>query len=346
MRSLAAIAKYPWLKGEHPEAHKKLEHKWSFYQEESDILERLIGNGEDGYVLPIKRCGHVLQVYRWVEAEIMDWADDISYAVHDLEDFFRTGLIPLDRLRSELHGRHSDWTRTRFDSIEDDVLRTALLFARDKLHRVACDILQDSTDVNVDNIVGRAFDQIRCFADDGIPWSPFSGLQQSHVRLRKFSSMLITYFSNAASLEYQSDVGRVQLSIDPEAVLVAEFFKSLNRSFVIDSAMLAAAQYGQNNDVKLLCDSLFEMAIDWWLADPDQKKHVNSRLPPRLRENISIMVGRDNPPEDDPIKRCQIIMISVIDYVCSLSDYQASRLTAQLAGSSSMGVFDGRWLDL
>ena len=37
-------------------------------------------------------------IVKSLEAELMDWADDITYAVHDVVDFYCAGRIPLDIL--------------------------------------------------------------------------------------------------------------------------------------------------------------------------------------------------------------------------------------------------------
>jgi dGTPase len=48
------------------------------------------------------REGHTLDPFaQSPEAAIMDWADDITYAVHDLVDFYCAGQIPVDRLADD-----------------------------------------------------------------------------------------------------------------------------------------------------------------------------------------------------------------------------------------------------
>src|SRR5262249_54864203 len=43
-----------------------------------------------------------------IEAELMDWADDITFAEHDLVDFFCAGQIPLERLGEQGGGIERD----------------------------------------------------------------------------------------------------------------------------------------------------------------------------------------------------------------------------------------------
>lgn len=50
---------------------------------------------------------------RAAEAELMDWADDLTYAIHDVEDCYRAGLIPLHLLRPPQKGVVLRWRKER-----------------------------------------------------------------------------------------------------------------------------------------------------------------------------------------------------------------------------------------
>lgn len=90
--SLAALLKYPWLRA----AAGEQRNKWGSYNSEEDVL-----------LWARASYGH--DRFKSAEAELMDWADDVTYAVHDVADFFRTGLIPPVRL-----GSSDDSERQRF----------------------------------------------------------------------------------------------------------------------------------------------------------------------------------------------------------------------------------------
>lgn len=79
-QSLDGVLKYPWGCGENPKKPKK----WGFYES-----ERLIFQWVRGAAQPFRRNAL---------AEIMDWSDDITYALHDLWDFFAAGRLPVDRV--------------------------------------------------------------------------------------------------------------------------------------------------------------------------------------------------------------------------------------------------------
>src|SRR5262249_7337669 len=79
--TLAAVLKYPWLRGGNPEKPNK----WGAYDSEKrdfDFASQLLPETNQPTL----------------EAALMDWADDITYSVHDLEDFYRAARLPLHLL--------------------------------------------------------------------------------------------------------------------------------------------------------------------------------------------------------------------------------------------------------
>ncbi len=83
--ALDAATKYPWPRGGHPTDPGS--RKYGVYPDDEPVFSWLrSGAPED------RRC---------FEAEVMDWADDVAYSVHDLEDGLHAGHLDPAVLRAE-----------------------------------------------------------------------------------------------------------------------------------------------------------------------------------------------------------------------------------------------------
>lgn len=155
-----------------------------------------------------------------LEAQVMDWADDIAYAVHDVEDFYRAGLIPLasidENALAKVHGRVVEaWEKRYGDPPSEADLREA-------------------TSATVQ--IARLFSMR----------DPFTGTRAERARLRSYTSHRIAALVGATSLTVDG------LSIARPARVQAELLKQLTKHFVVENASLATQQHGQRRVVREL----------------------------------------------------------------------------------------------
>ena len=84
--TLDATLKYPWVGPESDSAAgARAPGKYGCYAEDAAIFEWIRAGAPHD-----RPC---------LEAQVMDWADDVAYSVHDLEDGLHAGLVTVDKLR-------------------------------------------------------------------------------------------------------------------------------------------------------------------------------------------------------------------------------------------------------
>jgi dGTPase len=112
--TLDAVIKYPWAREQAPQTVK-----FGYYRDDAEVYEWVrsaVGGPEpDGR----RRC---------LEAQVMDWSDDVAYSVHDVEDGVTSRRIDLRALRSPVESASVVEVAQRWyaPDLETEMLREAL----------------------------------------------------------------------------------------------------------------------------------------------------------------------------------------------------------------------------
>lgn len=216
--TLAGCLKYPWIR-DIKDSNKS--GKWSVYSTEKDDFDF----AREGWPGETKTA----------EAELMDWADDIAYSVHDLEDFHRCRAIP--------------WYRI-FDSDEREKLIDNANNSWREPPPDAKGRLRDAYD--------RLVDVFRNLVPELI-YEPYEATPKQRQQIRFLTSSLIGRYIDAIKMKPKDEI-----EPDKECIIISEdehdeirVLKQITRDHIINTPSLAAQQKGHERIISDLFEDLY-----------------------------------------------------------------------------------------
>jgi dGTPase len=295
--TLNAILKYPWQRGA-AGYHRK---KYGAYKTEQADFDW--ARGVQIPAAPEEKSA---------EAEIMDWADDIAYAVHDMEDFYRAGFVPLQRLLDDVP--------TNSDATEEVERFLAGTFAR--WRREFRPVRRGHTDSQLRDAFLNVIEYLR--EAHQVTEFAYAGTASQRANLRGLTSDLIRRYFPAVTLHEPTLDDPRLVSIGDEAEREITMLKQLTWFYVIHRPSLAGQQYGQRRVIGELFDIFHEAAAN-----------ESDLLPPGALDHYRAEVEEGNFSED--LLQARI----AADIVCTLSEQQAISLHQRFTGIDPGSVLTG-----
>ena len=313
----AAILKYPWTRRSHPVPHPRFMDpvprgaaapaddpdggsvKFGAYSTEVDDMTQARA--------PF--AGLVADWQQTVEASVMDTADDIAYAIHDLEDVHRVGVLQPGAVAAEL----TAWQR---HSAAETGPGSAIESLRRQLHRKDAWMADDEA-------FAAAVEKVRAELVDGLLAAPFDGSLNAEAQVAAFSATWTQRLVESVRATDQTAVRSGHVLLAPAQWHEVQILKFVQNRFVLARPDLALIQRGQARLLATLVEALLS-----WLTDPDE----TDRLPTRLRDLVEL--AEAELPEGTPDRMSRARGRAVIDFVAALTDNQAMGLMDALTGRS------------
>lgn len=288
--TLNAILKYPWRRADHGDRNRK----WGYYQTEQkafDFARELCPPGDET---------------KSAEAEIMDWSDDVAYAVHDVEDFYRVGLIPLDRLAVDSDERERFFAST-FSRWDTEKLNKNFEGeeARNKLRDAFTRLME---------LINEPIRQL------------YSGTRRQRAALRSLTSTLIGRYSDGIKLHVPNESNKRRVDLSPDMELELKMLKELTWTYVIRNPRLATQQHGQRKVIRDLFGYFLGAAKD---------APSRTIFPVPYREQME-QLEQEYAVGD--IEKARVR--AVIDLIAGLTEQTALDMHRRLTGVSSGSITD------
>ncbi|GAC57146.1 deoxyguanosinetriphosphate triphosphohydrolase-like protein [Gordonia hirsuta DSM 44140 = NBRC 16056] len=234
--SLDATLKYPW-------SRKAPGTKYGAYVEDESALEWIRQGAPEG-----RRC---------LEAQIMDWSDDVAYSVHDLEDGVVSGRIDLRQL-----GSRSD---------QAELAELAVRYF-------------DGIDANSMVEAAQRLSEMEIFRSV----ATHDGSLHDQVALKRLTSELIGRFASAAITATRAAEGErplrrydADLSVQPEIAAEVAMLKTVALRFIFSDKRHLAKQDRQRERIHRVATLLLNTApggLDpllvprWEVAESDEAR--------------------------------------------------------------------------
>jgi dGTPase len=280
---LDGAIKYPWQRAAH--GPPKSEKRWCFFPTEADDAAWV---RED---VPKARI-----FAKSLEAQIVEWADDVAYSIHDVEDWYRAGFMPLEMVVS------SDQTLAE---LADEVApRVADVdYSEDDAHQCVKDFFRG----NAFNGITRGYD----------------GSTEAKEGLRTMRRHLFDEFTDVDLVDPKEPASRHNndLKISPLAKLHSRILKELLVVYVLEHPRMATYEVGQALVIRELVKTFVEALKFDKRANRLGTKARLGVFPADMRDALN--AAADRPPE---------LLRLVADHIAGMTDGYAIRLHARLTG--------------